>query len=626
MSVSIGLPYTDQGEILELAIRSILAQSFEDWELILYGDKPDSQTRAIAHQFKDPRIRFYENSSRKGLAAALNRITDLARYSLIARMDGDDIMHPDRISIQKRAFDNDPSIDVLGTRAYLIDESTRLIGLFKEPSLPETGAAFLNSNAFSHPTVMATKKWLSENPYDESLLRGEDKELWLRTWQHSKFVKLQDRLMFYRRPREMSLTRMRKDEAYNRHIMSMYARYENSAFSQARRVAASHSKEKAFAAIGFFGLSSLFFDTKWDALDIQEFASAYQILEGLTEKESFDSVAQTSVTAATVTYGDRWELTKRTVDAALDAGAAAIIVVDNGSTSDARQELDRIASADTRIRLVRLESNGGSAVGFAQAVRSFVQSDGEYLWLLDDDNECHPDALSELVKAARALTSTETSYPVGVCAVRPSNPVHAAIHRGVSVDSVFPPRGSFMYFDLFQRIKRLLERLKFQTQKTSGEKILDIPYAPYGGLLVPRRSLEIIGAPNTQLGLYEDDTEFTARFRKLDGRLAICLTAIVNDIDPKWTESNGHAGLAGLIHASDSKRTFFAVRNRVAFDAKRSEEAGTFLRFALNRLIFSSTVIAVAMKYKKINQASQIFTAIKAGLKNDLSRTFFEGE
>ncbi|MDQ0212050.1 glycosyltransferase [Arthrobacter bambusae] len=626
MSVSIGLPYTDQGEILGYAIRSILAQSFEDWELILYGDSPDNQTRAIAHKFNDPRIRFYENNSRNGLAATLNQITSVARYSLIARMDGDDIMHPDRISIQKRAFDSDPSIDVLGTRAYLIDESSNLIGLFKEPSLPETGEAFLNSNAFSHPTVMATKKWLSENPYDESLLRGEDKELWLRTWKHSKFVKLQDRLMFYRRPRQMSLTRMRKDEAYNRHIMSMYARYENSAFSRARRVAASHSKEKAFAAIGLFGLSSMFFDTKWDALDIQEFSTAYKILERLTEREAFDSVAQTSVTAATVTYGDRWELTKRTVDAALNAGAAGVIIVDNGSARTAQTELDRIASADTRIRLVRLKSNGGSAVGFAQAVRSFIQSDGEYLWLLDDDNECRPDALGELINAARSLESADRAYPVGVCAVRPSNPLHAAIHMGVSVDSAFPPQGSFMYFDLFQRIRRLLEKLKVQTPKTPGEKIIDVPYAPYGGLLVPRESLEVVGYPNIQLGLYEDDTEFTARFRKLGGRLAICLTAIVNDIDPKWTESNGHAGLAGLIHASDSKRTFFAVRNRVAFDAKRSEESRMFLRFALNRLIFSSAVIAFAIKYRKFNQGRQIFAATKAGLKSDFSRIFFGAE
>jgi glycosyltransferase involved in cell wall biosynthesis len=626
MSVSIGLPYTDQGEILGLAIRSILSQSFEDWELILYGDEPDNQTRAIAHKFNDPRIRFYENNSRSGLAATLNRITDLARYPLIARMDGDDIMHPDRISVQKKAFDNDPAIDVLGTRAYLIDESSNLIGLFKEPPLPETGAAFLNSNAFSHPTVMTTKKWLSENPYDESLLRGEDKELWLRTWQHSKFVKLQDRLMFYRRPRQMSLGRMRKDEIYNRYIMSMYSRYENSSFSHARRVAASHLKETAFAAISFFRLSSLFFDTKWDSLNIQEFSTAYQILERLTEREPVDSVPQTSVTAATVTYGDRWALTERTVDAALNAGAAAIIVVDNGSTSDARQELARIASTDTRIRLVRLESNGGSAIGFAQAVRSFIQSDGEYLWLLDDDNECHPDSLGELVKAARSLASPENSCPIGVCAVRPSNPVHAAIHRGVSVDSVFPPRGSFMYFDLFQRIRRLVERLKVQTRKIPDEKIIDIPYAPYGGLLLSRRSLEIVGSPNIKLGLYEDDTEFTARFRTLGGRLVICLTAIVDDIDPKWTESNGHAGLAGLIHASDLERTFFAVRNRVAFDAKRSEEAGMFLRFALNRFIFSSAVMAIAMKYRKLSQGRQIFTATKAGLKNDLSRTFFGAE
>lgn len=623
MCVSIGLPYTDQGEQLALAVRSVLAQSFEDWELVLIGDNPNEETRTIAHQFADPRIRFYENSSRLGLAATLNRINRLATKPLIARMDGDDVMHPDRIARQKQAFDEDPSIDVLGARAYLIDDESNLVGLFKESDLPTSGAGYFKSNAFTHPTVMATKQWFLANPYNEKLLRGEDKELWLRTWSHSRFAKLPNRLMYYRRPRRIPSARMRRDEAYNRLIMGMYQSYEKSMLSRIRRIASSYVKEGILGVIGACGLSSVLFDTKWVTLENEEYSVAYRTLEATKCSNSLRHPASNTV-AATVTYGDRYHFAERTVKAALKAGAAKVIVIDNGSTQTAKSGLECLAMSDSRIAVVRLASNRGSAEGFASAVRSFLQTDADYLWLLDDDNECEADALGELINASKSLAGRAGGRPVAVCAVRPSNPLHAAIARGMSPARVYPPRGSFMYFDLSHRLISLLA--KGRMPRRTNEQVVDVPYAPYGGLLVSRESLKVVGTPNSNLGLYEDDTEFTARFSDLGGRLALCRTAIVNDIDAKWTESNGHTGLAGLLHATDSKRIYFAVRNRVSFDVGRSKGAGKSMRLTVNRFIFQVALWVSAVRYGKASQARQIRGAQQHGMQNNFSRSFSDEE
>lgn len=619
MSVSIGLPYTDQGDLLGLAIQSILDQSFQEWELILVGDQPDEITKKVAHKFVDSRIRFYENSSRLGLAATLNRIAQLAAYPLLARMDGDDIMHPERIALQKQSFDEDPSMDVLGTRAYLIDEESNLVGLFTEPDLPASSGGYMKSNAFTHPSVMGKKKWFLENPYDEDLLRGEDKELWLRTFSHSKFMKIPDRLMFYRRPRRLSSTRMRRDESYNRLIMARYDR-DDVAPNRIARMAFSYTKESILGAIPILGLSQALFNTKWTPAEAAEYRTAFGILEKI-KQGSRDAVPASSTIAATVTYGDRYHLVERTVRAALNAGSTGVIIVDNGSSRTAKSALRSLADGDPRIQLVRLESNQGSAEGFATAVRTFGTTGADYLWLLDDDNVCREDALVELVHAASALEETAGGKPVGVCAVRPSNPLHAAIAQGKSAGRVYPPRGSFMYFDLSHRIISSVMKRVTRHQQTY-DALVAVPYAPYGGLLISKRSLGIVGTPDSSLGLYEDDTDYTARIIDKGGRLALCRTAIVDDIDSKWTESNGHAGLAGLLHATDSKRIYFAVRNRVSFDVKQNGHVGVSARLVMNRLIFQVALWATAVRFGKMKQAREILQAEKDGLRRNFSRSF----
>jgi glycosyltransferase involved in cell wall biosynthesis len=627
MSVSIGLPYTDQGELLRLAIRSVLAQSLKDWELILIGDCPDAETLSVARSFNDPRIRFYENPSRMGLAATLNRISKLANHPLIARMDGDDIMHPQRLELQKRRFVENPDLDVVGSHAYLIDERSMLAGGFVEPDLPTSGSGFLRSNAFTHPTVMGRREWFLANPYNEDLLRSEDKELWLRTWSHSNFEKMPERLMFYRRPRNLSAQRMRRDEAYNRQILNLYSFYRgHTAMSRVRLALASHAKEIALGLIGSSGLAPALFNTKWEEINSEEFAAANRVLSETRVRPEFSN-RPLKVVAATVTYANRYELVKRTVDAALNAGAAKAIVVDNGSGEPSRSLLRSWSRTDDRIQLVALRENTGSANGFAEALRTALETDAEYVWLLDDDNECEPSALRELVGTHDKLMQPGSSGPIGVCAVRPSNASHLAVVKGSPAADAYPPSGSFMYFDLWHRIRLAVSRSCVAVHHpVASNGITAVPYAPYGGLFASSISFHAVGLPNLMLGLYEDDTEYTARFWSEGGFLALAHNAVVNDIDAKWSEQEGQTGLAGLLHASDMKRIYFAVRNRVSFDLQRSGGVQKRLRFKLNEFVFRSFLLTSAIKYGKLSQAREIYDGLRAGLKNDFTRSFSNTE
>src|SRR5690554_4188978 len=91
-SVSIGIPFFNAEAYLLDAIKSVFAQTHQNWELILLDDGSTDRSLEIARSIDDPRVRVYSDGQNKHLAARLNEIARLARYEYLARMDADDLM------------------------------------------------------------------------------------------------------------------------------------------------------------------------------------------------------------------------------------------------------------------------------------------------------------------------------------------------------------------------------------------------------------------------------------------------------------------------------------------------------------------------------------------------------
>ena len=79
------------------AICSVLNQSYIDWELLLLDDGSTDESLNIAKSFTDGRIKIISDGMNRGLIYRLNESINMARGKFYARMDADDIMHPDRI-------------------------------------------------------------------------------------------------------------------------------------------------------------------------------------------------------------------------------------------------------------------------------------------------------------------------------------------------------------------------------------------------------------------------------------------------------------------------------------------------------------------------------------------------
>src|SRR5688572_24039063 len=103
-----------------LALRSILTQTYQNWELIVVDDGSIDRTPEIISCIQDSRVRFIREPSRnRGLAARLNQCVRLARGQYIARMDADDVAYPHRLERQVQFLEAHRDIDLLGTGAVI---------------------------------------------------------------------------------------------------------------------------------------------------------------------------------------------------------------------------------------------------------------------------------------------------------------------------------------------------------------------------------------------------------------------------------------------------------------------------------------------------------------------------
>jgi glycosyltransferase involved in cell wall biosynthesis len=113
------MPVRDAVEWLAEALASIRAQTLEDWEMVAVNDGSiDDTPRVLAESAgRDSRIRvFSTEASSRGLVAALNRGLREVRGCYVARMDADDITHPERLAVQVRALEENASLAAVSCR------------------------------------------------------------------------------------------------------------------------------------------------------------------------------------------------------------------------------------------------------------------------------------------------------------------------------------------------------------------------------------------------------------------------------------------------------------------------------------------------------------------------------
>ena len=172
---------------LPAAIESILEQTYDNWELILYDDGSKDGTYAVAKAYseKHPNIFLMHDDVNRKQSHALNQCLGAARGEYIARMDGDDISHPDRLQKQVDFLDSHPEIHLVGAQMRKFDE-TGYLGILRAPTVPtammlRSGVPIFHATIMARRTVFDTLGGYTESKTVEGV---EDLDLWFRFFEY----------------------------------------------------------------------------------------------------------------------------------------------------------------------------------------------------------------------------------------------------------------------------------------------------------------------------------------------------------------------------------------------------------------------------------------------------------
>lgn len=197
--VSVVMAVRDEGTRVERSVASILAQSHEELELVVVDDGSTDDTWERVRGLADPRVVALRQEAR-GLSAALNAGLQASRGEFIARMDGDDRAHPERLATQLRELKQRPNVGYLGTGMRLFTPGGKLMGTTRPPlSVEETSAALqAGSNPYFHPTLLFRREVLEAvGGYRDGFRKAEDLDLHLRLQSHTAGCNLADCLLDY---------------------------------------------------------------------------------------------------------------------------------------------------------------------------------------------------------------------------------------------------------------------------------------------------------------------------------------------------------------------------------------------------------------------------------------------
>jgi glycosyltransferase involved in cell wall biosynthesis len=201
--VSVVLPTYNRAPLLGRSIRSVLRQSYTDFELIVVDDGSTDETSAVVAGFRDPRVNYLQLSRNTGAGAARNVGIRASKGKFLAFQDSDDEWLPSKLSKQMAAFERGQ--DGLGVvysdmQRVMRDGTTTY---FAAPSvLPDQLVSstiwFYQVCNLGVQTTVIRREYLDEvNHFNEDLPALEDMEMFIRLSRRCTFQRLREPLVKY---------------------------------------------------------------------------------------------------------------------------------------------------------------------------------------------------------------------------------------------------------------------------------------------------------------------------------------------------------------------------------------------------------------------------------------------
>lgn len=199
--VTVLMPVYNGSPYLEASIRSILEQTFTDFEFLILDDASTDGSPEVVRNFDDPRIRLVLNETNLGQTPTLNRGLALARGKYIARQDQDDLSAPTRLAQQVALLEQDPEIVLVSAQTVAIDGNGQTVFAFDYPSdHARLHWLLLTECPIFHSSVMFRRDFVLQRygGYDPTFRYSQDYALWSRIVWDGRIANLPEVLNYWR--------------------------------------------------------------------------------------------------------------------------------------------------------------------------------------------------------------------------------------------------------------------------------------------------------------------------------------------------------------------------------------------------------------------------------------------
>jgi glycosyltransferase involved in cell wall biosynthesis len=203
-TISVIIPTYNRANLIEKAIKSVLKQTYQDFEIIIVDDGSTDNTEEIIRGFKDKRVKYIKKyKMNRGISVARNIGIKIARGKYIAFLDSDDEWFPEKLNKQIKILqDGSPELGVVYSISCYIDESGKNINKLRNSKKVE-GYIYedlLGKNYVGTPsTVLIRKECFHQvGLFDDLLNAQEDWDMWIRIAKYYRFALIKIPLVKYR--------------------------------------------------------------------------------------------------------------------------------------------------------------------------------------------------------------------------------------------------------------------------------------------------------------------------------------------------------------------------------------------------------------------------------------------
>jgi glycosyltransferase involved in cell wall biosynthesis len=172
------MPAFNSERYIAEAVESVLAQTYQNFELIIFDDGSTDRTREIIERFTDKRIVKIYSDQNQGLIAARNNIAHMARGKYLALLDADDRALPERFAVQVQYLEGN-RVDICGADHWTLNQENGQIRPSKQRHSDADIRALLTiCSPLCNPAIMGKTEIFKKFPYKKSFLHAEDYCLW----------------------------------------------------------------------------------------------------------------------------------------------------------------------------------------------------------------------------------------------------------------------------------------------------------------------------------------------------------------------------------------------------------------------------------------------------------------